>query len=488
MNHKKLASLLFLALLSVVSFGCSSKTDINRSNPLEDKTSDLGLRNLERAMGIIDTAMLFYFTGEEMVMSRFYNPFTAVRSEERGSVWMYTSAIESVNAVLHSLTLAKQNGYSKLYDAQFSRYTNLLSRLYDNADYYLGTFELTSFTQTKSWSVYAVDRVNQKGKANVTGVLNVYDDQMWLIRELLESYRLTGEESYLQKAEYLTAYVLDGWDTTLDKQGDENGGIPWGPGYVTKHACSNGPIISPLVWLHEIYADKPAEIEYRFIDAQDHKTRVSVMKPKSTYYLDYAKKVYDWQYSKLLDQDGVYADMMGGCGDCKIVYETINGVRYRASTQLTQPVGEAYTYNSGTMLSGGADLFRVTSDEKYLNHTKTLSEASFRVFASLDKDLPGYYSYGTEGFRNWFNGVLLRGFMDVHNIHSGAIPAITSFQKNLDYGFSQFKQQGLLPTDLLKGWGDSEKGRGVEGMFQFTFAAEYALLARYEFENNINQK
>jgi uncharacterized protein YyaL (SSP411 family) len=59
----------------------------------------------------------------------------------------------------------------------------------------------------------------RKGKANVTGVLNVYDDQMWLVRELLEAYHLTGQERYLQEAEYLTAYVLDGWDCTLDEKG-----------------------------------------------------------------------------------------------------------------------------------------------------------------------------------------------------------------------------------------------------------------------------
>src|SRR5690606_31603539 len=168
----------------------------------------------------------------------------------------------------------------------FQRYADLLSKLYANADYYLGTFELTSYTQTKTWSVYAVDRVNDKGKANVTGILNVYDDQMWLIRELLESYRLTGEKPYKTKAEYLTAYVLDGWDTTLDSQGKEQGGIPWGPGYVTKHACSNGPLISPLVWLSEMYEFGSEEIEYRFIDPVDKKTRKSIMQPKREYYLN----------------------------------------------------------------------------------------------------------------------------------------------------------------------------------------------------------
>jgi len=418
-------------------------------------------------------------------MSRFFNPFTQNRSREVGSVWMYTSAIESVNAVLHSLILAKQQGNAEIYENNFLRYKKLLSDLYDNLDYYKGTFELKSFTQTKKWSIYAVDRVRSKGEANVTGVLNVYDDQMWLIRELLESYRITGEESYLKNAEYLTEYVLDGWDTTLDENGVEYGGIPWGPGYVTKHACSNGPLVSPLVWLSEIYSKRSSEIEYRFVDTVDRKTRVNVMVQKSKYYLDYAKKVYDWQYRTLLNQNGVYADMLGGCGDCKVKYESVDNKLYRAHTELTRAVGEAYTYNSGTMLSGAADLYRVTQDEKYLVHSNALVDASFLTFARKDENLHEYYVYNTDGFCNWFNGVLLRGFLETYINHNKALTAITSFQNNLDYGYNRFKLNGLLPSDLLNGWGDNKDAQDVEGMFQFTFAAEYALLGRFllEFEN-----
>lgn len=354
---------------------------------------------------------------------------------------------------------------------------NLLSNLYDNADYYLGSFKLTSFTQTKTWTVYAVDRVSKKGKANVSGILNVYDDQMWLIRELIESFRLTGQKEYLEKAEYLTEYVLDGWDTTLDEQGKEHGGIPWGPGYVTKHSCSNGPLISSLVWLHEIYESSEESTEYRFIDSHD-KRRKSIRRLKKDHYLAYAQKVYDWQKSRLLNAQGVYADMMGGCGsNCQVAYEVVGGETYRKNTPVPEASGEAYTYNSGSMLSGAVDLYRATEDTRYLTDGIELSENSFRAFASLDKDLPGYYSYHIGGFRNWFNGILLRGFIDMYSINSLDRIHINSFQKNLDYGYEHFNHDGFLPTDLLKGWGDDKTGNGVEGMFQFTFAANYATLS-----------
>jgi predicted alpha-1,6-mannanase (GH76 family) len=486
MISNRLFSLFLIASAFSLTVGFSSSCSTKAKSTLAGQEEQSGQyilakQNLKRAMALVDTSISRYFVGEEMAMSRYYNPFTDQLSREQGSVWMYSSAIEAVNAILQGLQTAKQQGHTDLYNENFMHYAELLSKLYSNADYYLGTFELVSYTQTKEWTVYAVDRVKEKGKANVSGILNVYDDQMWLIRELLHSYQLTGEKSYLTKAEYLTEYVLDGWDTTLDEQGNEHGGIPWGPGYVTKHSCSNGPLISPLVWLHEIYKSNNDKVEHRFIDPADKKTRVSTMRPKHVHYLDYAEKVYKWQKEKLLNKDGVYADMMGGCKPCGIAYENVDGETYRKNTLVPIATGTAYSYNSGTMVSGAADLYRATKNKQYLTDGIDLSDNSFRAFAALDKERPGYYSYSVGGFRNWFNGILLRSYFDMYPEYPSVDTYMNSFQKNLDYGFDNYNYKGLLPTNLLKGWGEDKSGKGVEGMFQFTFAAEYAVLAQFEY-------
>ncbi|MCL7987242.1 glycoside hydrolase family 76 protein [Sphingobacterium sp. lm-10] len=447
---------------------------------VDDQAKEMALRNLERSIALVDITIEKQFDPQTFEMRRFYNPFTQVKSGERASVWMYTAGIEAVNAIIGGLKKAQQAGDNTLYEQHYTRYVQLLNKLYEEADYYLGSFELVSYTQTKSWSVYAVDRVNQKGQANVSGILNVYDDQMWLIRELLESHHLTGNAAYLEKAEYLTEYVLDGWDTTLDDQGIENGGIPWGPGYTTKHACSNGPLITPLVWLHELYKDKSDQVERRYIDAADRETRRTEMVKKADYYLDYAKKTYGWQKSHLLNSNGVYSDMMGGCvPNCDIQYETIGGVRYRSNTPLRDAVGEAFTYNSGTMISGGADLYRATGEESYARDVRALSQASFSQFASLGRDVPQYHSFGTDGFKNWFNGILLRGYQESTNLNEQNAAYLQAFQRNLDYGFERFNQNGYLPTNLLTGWAGERDGQGVEGMFMFTYAAQYALLGQH---------
>lgn len=469
-------SIIFLTIIAACS---DTASDNGPDDPGEVNLSE---QNLLRAMELTDNAVSSHFTGDGMAMARYYNPYTNVRSDEKGSIWMYTSAIEAVNAILHALEAQKEHGNAALYNEHFEKYSDLLYKLYDNAAYYLGTFELVSYTQTKEWSVYGVNRGGSKGSAHVEGIENVYDDQMWLIRELLEAYKLTDNDEYLEKAEYLTAYVLDGWDCTRDANGAERGGITWGPGYVTKHSCSNGPVVSPLVWLHELYKDKSDEITYRSVDAADKQTRKTEQVKKSDYYLDFAKRIYAWQKTNLLRSDGVYDDMRGGCSPGSVQTESVDGTVYRKGTACQDRVGPAITYNSGSMLSGAVDLHRATGDNAYLEDARNLSDASFEYFAKLGQTKPGYYTYDITGFRNWFNGVLMRGYVEVYPDYETAAEYIDSFQKNLDYGYTNFLYKGFLPTSLLVGWSQTSANNKTEGMFNFAFAAEYAVLSRYELQ------
>jgi predicted alpha-1,6-mannanase (GH76 family) len=471
------ASLALLMTIAACSDTASEDGPVNPPNEVS-----LSEQNLRRAIELTDNAVTAHFTGDGMAMARYYNPYTNVRSEEKGSIWMYTSAIEAVNAILHALEAQKEHGSATLYNEHFNKYTELLHKLYENADYYEGTFELTSYTQTKEWSVYGVNRGGSKGSAQVAGIQNVYDDQMWLVREFIEAYKATDNAEYLARAEYLTEYVLDGWDCTRDANGAERGGITWGPGYVTKHACSNGPIVSPLVWLHELYKDKNDEITYSYIDAADKQTRITTQVKKSDYYLDFAKRIYAWQKSQLLRGDGVYDDMRGGCSPGNPQTETVNGTTYRKGIACQDRVGPAITYNSGSMLSGGADLYRVTGDNIYLDDISKLSDASFQYFAKLGQTKDNYYTYDISGFRNWFNGVLMRGYVDVYEADGTVADYINSFQKNLDYAYDNFLYKGFLPTNLLVGWNRDNGKNNTEGMFNFAFAAEYAVLSQYELE------
>lgn len=483
--NKFVVSLFFLLVLLACGDPTGNYNNNNNNNNNEEETTDtidVSKQNLLRAMELTDNAVKSYFTGDGMAMARYYNPYTGARSDEKGSVWMYTSSIEAVNSILHALLARKEHGNSELYDLHFNRYKLLLSNLYQNAAYYKGTFTLTSYTQTKQWTVYGVNRGGSKGTAAVDGVNNVYDDQQWFVRELIESYRLTGNQAYLNEAEYLTSYILDGWDCVPDANGKEYGGITWGPGYVTKHSCSNGPIVSPLVWLSELYKDKNDQISYIYIDNTDYSRKTATMK-KTDYYLKYAKAVYDWQKSHLQRSDGVYDDMMGGCyPSCDILYENVNGARYRKHTDLRDRVGPAISYNSGTMLSGAADLYLTTNNATYKSDIENLTRASFSYFPKKDANVAGYYTYDISGFNNWFNNVLMRGYVDAYPVFQYTDICINTFQHNLDYGYDHFLHNGFLPTNLLVGWSLTSANNKVEAMFTFSFASEYATLARYKIE------
>lgn len=477
---KRILTFLLAVTLLTDFAACSNSDEGGAARKPGIHTDNRPEQNLRRAMAIIDSSVEHFFAGNGMSMSRFFDLNTYLPGTETGSVWHYTSSIEAVNAVMHGLKALKEAGKPELYDQNFERYKELLAQLYNGLSYYRGTYTLTSFTQTRSWSVYGVNRSSGPDGADVTGVMNVYDDQMWLIRELFEAYTLTGEEKYLTEAEYLAEYVLDGWDCTIDASGNERGGITWGPGYYSKHSCSNGPVISPLVWLHEHYKGKTDKTTYRYIDSDKH-TRKSREMTKAEYYLMYARKVYDFQMRTLYYEDqGTFADNLNSPTEGGTIrYENVNGVNYRKPSDLKSKNGPAISYNSGSMLSGAADLYRVTGDQTYLENMRTQTGKSFAAFATPSSKGEGLYEFDRSGYRTWFDGVLMRGYVDAAAHCSEAEQCIAAFQNNLDYGYDHYYKNSFLPVNLLLGWGTNTN---VEGMFEFTYAAEYALLARYELE------
>ncbi|MDR0510038.1 MAG: glycoside hydrolase family 76 protein [Rikenellaceae bacterium] len=481
------------SFLSAMLFACEGKSSdeggvIEPVMPPDSIADNVALarRNLVRAIAMTDAAMTNYFSDAGMAMSRYYNPYTGVRSTEIGSVWHYTSSIETLNAVMHGLKALRDGGDASLYNQHFDRYKAMMRSLFDNAAYYRGQFTLTSYTQTKEWWCYGVNRANAKNSADVGGGNmrnNVYDDQMWLIRELIEAYRLTGEADYLSEAEYLTAYVLDGWDCTLNISGNENGGIPWGPGYVSMHSCSNGPIISPLVWLHELYKDKPDQISYLRIATDG--SRVSVTAAKKDYYLAFAQKVYAYMRANLYNSSsGCYIDNLNSpvSGGGNPEYETVGGVNYRKHTPLSSRNGPDISYNSGTMLSGAADLYRATNDANYHSDASSLAVMAFTRFARPMEYRPDMVSYATDGFNIWFNGVLMRGWADVHSVDGHVPDYLGTFQRNLDFGWYNFLYKDMLPRNLQLGWDLDNAYNNMESMFTFAMAAEYAVLAKFQLE------
>ena len=437
------------------------------------------LRNIQRSMDIVDAAWKTSVKGtpDNMYMVDTYNTKTGAVSGP-SDVWPYTAAIEAHCSLLEALQAARDIA-PELYAEKFDLYKGQLDNLIDNLEYYRGTYRLSSYaTSNKEWSPFAVPRAGRRGEANVTGILNVYDDQMWLSRELVRAYRITGNENYLNEATYLADYVLEGWDCWRDENGEEYGGITWGPGYNSKHACSNAPMIQPLVWLSDIYKDSDASTDYYFRDDKNYVKKTS--RSRSEHYLDFAKKIYNWQKSRLKHSTGVYWDMMGADNTIKVARG------YRQHVDCGNPTGSFISYNTGTMISGAAELYRVTGDPVYLADMTESARGALNEFATYVRR-HNTYEFKTDntaeaGFNSWFNDVLMRSYVDAIPYVENSTPrnALNSFQTTLDYAFENHNRNNLLPIHLLDGWGEESI---TKGFHQFSFASEYALLAAWLLAN-----
>lgn len=450
--------------------------------------------SLVRAIAITDATMATSFTGSDM---RMYDTYNTVTHQGSGvaDVWPYTAALEAHCSVLEALEALKTLSPSlapeqaaeidALFEATHDRFVQRLRQLFDNLAYYAGTYQLKSYARVANWTVYGVHRGGSKGSAAVTGIENVYDDQMWIIRELVRAYRLTADEAYLKRAEYLANYCIDGWDCCLDPDGNEYGGISWGPGYNSKHSCSNGPFIQPLVWLADIYRadDEPENLRYYYIEPDG--TRVFVARRHSELYMEFARKIYDWQKTKLFNPStGLYWDMCGAPGEIQYVKQ--GRFNYRTHVDIGGPVGTEYTYNSGTMLAGAAELYRVTGEDVYLTDLNNLCRKTLTGFSSRSRYNGQVFRQwptdpeATSGFNTWFDDVLMRAYVDAevyNDANTSASDALTSFLQNLDYAWDNYRRDDLLPIHLIKGW---DNGDVTKAFHQLAFASEYAMLAVWQ--------
>ena len=452
----------------------------------------VGVRSLERAMAVADAAWAKTIVGTptNLYMADVCNTQNSDLSGP-SDVWPYTAAIEAHCSILEALETARPL-YPDFYAAHHDRYATQLAQLIDNLEYYRGQLTLSSYANRQVWRPFAVPRASNRGRADVSGILNVYDDQMWLARELIRAYFLTGTESYLAEATSLTDYVLDGWDCWRDSDGREYGGITWGPGYNSKHACSNAPIIQPLVWLHAIYKDRDGDYILHYRDNEG--TRQQERLDRSVAYLDWARKIYAWQKEKLLvtsgSDRGVYADMMGA--DNTIQYVTEGRIQYRAHVDTGDKTGTAHPYNSGTMLAGAAELYTVTGEDLYLTDLRDLAASCYSRFATTQRGGSRFVEFtnndatAENGFMTWFIDVLLRAFIDAEPYVDTNRPqlALEGHLANLDNAFDNYSRNGLLPIHLTKGWGTEVK---TKGFHQFTFASEYAMLANRLLQKEVSE-
>lgn len=160
-----------------------------------------------------------------------------------------------------------------------------------------------------------------------------YDDNEWLAIELIKAYRLTGNEEALERAKELFALFVHGWDA--DESHPCSGGVFWtqAPWSQDRNTVSNAPAAEVGLYLYEMTND--------------------------SYYLDWAKKMYDWVNGCLLAPNGLYWDHIKLSGEINKTH---------------------WTYNQGTMIGASVLLYRATGDQAYLDRAAGIAEAALNYY------------------------------------------------------------------------------------------------------------
>lgn len=222
-----------------------------------------------------------------------------------------------------------------------------------------------------------------------------YDDNGLVGIDYVDSYMVTKNPKYLEKAKEVMTFIQSGWSE------DFGGGVSWLEGVRDqKPACSNGKATVLAIKLYQACEEKE--------------------------YLDYGIKSYNWMINTLRD-------------------DSLN-IIWNSLLTTTKTGGEvqkhAYTYNTATMIQSAVRLYKITKDEKYLQDAKSLAEGSYKYyFGKNDKGIP-YISD-----MPWFATVLLRGFQELYEVDKSS-KYVDAFIEVVDWTWEHARDdEGLVFND-----------------------------------------
>ena len=284
-----------------------------------------------------------------------------------------------------------------------------------------------------------------------------YDDNMWVGRDLVKLYSLTGDTKYLRRAITIADMIIaEGW-TDLDEAmfgqrfgrapGGPLGGFYWRDDHVSLHMCSNGPAAQFLTLLSAV-ADNG----------------------KGASYLEYAQKCY--RFLGYLEQgNGVFWDLM------RFHKDSENNI-----TGIAGPEGGALTYNSGTPISSAVELYRATGGAAYLEDAKRWGRCADAYFAR-NSAVPGVKNFTD---LPWFREILLMGYIDLYEFDADALGYIQNMEGSINYGYENHRLNGVLgynkniiPRGWVDGFADEDARKTAAALEQIPCAGIYASLAGF---------
>ena len=339
--------------------------------------------NLDRARQTLDSLYLNYSVDNSSLLRENY-PFdeqhtvTYLASEEQANIpnqfsylWPYSGTFSAVNALFEATHDKK---YKKLLD----------SRVLPGLEEYFDTQRVPNAYSSYIRTAPASDRF--------------YDDNVWLGIDFTDTYQMTQEQKYLDKAQLIWKFIESGTDSIL------GGGIYWcEQKKESKNTCSNAPGSVLALKLFKATNDSS--------------------------YFEKGKKLYEWTQRNLQDSaDYLYFD----------------------NIRLDGKIGKAkFAYNSGQMMQSAALLYQLTKNPIYLKDAQNIAKECFNYFFT---DFTP--ATNEEAFRMLkkgdilFTAVMLRGFIELYQIDKDKT-YINAFNKSLSYAWDNARdEKGLFNTDL----------------------------------------
>lgn len=347
--------------------------------------------NLERAQQTLDSLYQNYSATNTCLLRENY-PFnenhkvTYLASEEQANIpnqysylWPYSGTFSAVNALLET---TQDKKYLKLLENQ------VLPGLEEYFDTERTPNAYASYIRTAPTS----DRF--------------YDDNIWLGIDFTDTYQVTKDPKYLDKAKLIWEFIESGTDSLL------GGGIYWCEQKKgSKNTCSNAP--------GSVYALK------LFKATND-----------STYFKK-GKELYEWTQKNLQDStDYLYYD----------------------NVRLDGKIGKAkFAYNSGQMMQSAALLYQLTKNPAYLKDAQNIAKACHNYFFTDFIPSTGAPFKMIKKGDIWFTAVMLRGFIELYHTDNNKT-YIDDFNKSLSYAWDNARdEKGLFNTDLSGNNKDNKK-------------------------------
>lgn len=247
-----------------------------------------------------------------------------------------------------------------------------------------------------------------------------YDDNIWLVIDLVDLYNLTAKQSYLDMALDIWNFVLSGRDTVL---GD---GIYWcEQNKNTKNTCSNAPAAVAALKLHKATGEQQ--------------------------YFEQGENLYTWVYYSLRDRDELYFDNV-----------SIKGKFDKRK----------FSYNSGQMIEAGVLLYEITGNQEYLKQAQATAAASMQQWTKVYTNAKNESLYIIESGDVWFDAVLLRGYLALWRA-DGQIIYLSAYNDTLNYAWYMGRDENGLFGKYL-----SHREEGEQKSWLLTQAAYVEMAAR----------